>query len=366
MRLTRISVAILVLTFVLSATLALAEEGIGVDERGEIGGAPFRIRIPDDWNRGLVLYAHGYLPRGATWRPLDDSIARAYLGRGYALAESGYARQGWALEEGVHDTEALRKHFVKARGAPERTFVTGHSLGGLITLATIETFPEAYDGALPMCAPLAPALAFFKRPIFDSLVTFEAAFGGALPERLRPLIDAPALPPADVAKALESDPGLADRFARHWDIPRNELVAILTLYHRLYLELCDRAGGRPIDNRNTVYSGFDSVPRLNDLVRRYAADPKALDYLVRHYTPTGEIEDPVLAVHTTCDPGVPPRVPNGYDVTVALKGRGEWFVQKRVDAYGHCNFDPEVTGKAFDELVRWATEGVRPEPGAFR
>jgi pimeloyl-ACP methyl ester carboxylesterase len=293
-------------------------------------------------------------------------LSSVYLERGFAIAESGYSRQGWAVAEGLEQTEALRGHFVEEHGEPDSTFVTGHSMGGLIALATIETYPDSYAGALPICGPLVPALLFFEDPVFDLLVTFESLFGGSLPSEFKPVVEVPAIPKETIKHALESDPGLAARFAHRWDIRPEDLPRILSLYHLLYRELIDRAGGNPIDNRNTVYPEFGSTVALNDVVPRYEANPKALAYLLRHYTPTGEIEDPVLAVHTTYDPGVPPRLPSSYDVTVSLTGNKEWFVQKYVEADGHCKVSPHLTGRAFDQLRRWAATGVRPEPGLLR
>ena len=98
----------------------------------------------------------------------------------------------------------------------------------------------------------------------------------------------------------------------------------------------------------------------------YEADPEAFAYLAAHYTPTGLIEDPVMAIHTTYDPGVPPRWPNTYSMTAALAGNDDRFVQKWVEAEGHCNINPALVAKAFDELQAWVTEGTRPEPGLLR
>lgn len=332
-------------------------------ETGEIDGAPFRIQVPPLWNRGLVVYAHGYLPRGVPWTPLNEIFTTVFLERRFALVESGYSRQGWAVEEGIRETEALRHYFVEKYGDPEVIFITGHSLGGLITLATIETYPDAYDGALPMCGPLVPAALFFRDSVFDMLVTFEALFGEALPQELRPLIEAAGLPEDAIAETLESDPALAETFSVHWGVRRDDLPGILSLYHLLYREVRDRAGGNPIDNRNTVYSGFGDADELNEAVPRYASDAESFAYLRNHYTPTGVLEDPVLAVHTTYDPGVPPHWPNTYHLTVSLTGHEEWFAQKWVEADGHCNIDPDLIARAFDELVEWVTKGTRPQPG---
>lgn len=52
----------------------------------------------------------------------------------------------------------MRRHFVTKHGTPNETYITGHSMGGHITMAIIERYPDAYQGALPMCGPLGPAL----------------------------------------------------------------------------------------------------------------------------------------------------------------------------------------------------------------
>jgi pimeloyl-ACP methyl ester carboxylesterase len=337
-----------------------------VNESGELDGVPYKIRIPEEWNGSLVMYAHGYKPRGAKWNPLHYSLASVFLDRGFALAESAYSRQGWAVEEALAETEDLRAHFTEIHGKPDSTFVVGFSMGGLITLATIETYPDAYDGAVPMCGPLAPSLVFMKENIFDHLVTFEALFGKHLPEGKVPLLEAEALDAAEVEAALASDEELAVKYAGSRGMRRESLASIISMSHMIYAELADRAGGNPIDNRGTIYSDFEPSIDLNEIVPRYAADEEAFEYLKRNYTPTGRLSGPVLALHTTYDAGVPPCLPAVYSSTVGLLDGGEWFVQMRAEADGHCRFSPEQIGKAFDMMREWASAGSRPEPGVVR
>jgi len=354
-------VTVLILLFLMLS--AAAEAGELVDQDGELDGVPYKIRIPEDWNGNLVMFTHGYKPRGGMWRPLHYSLASVFLDRGFAIAESAYSRQGWALEEAVPQTEALRQHFTSLHRTPDSTFVAGFSMGGLITLASIESYPEAYDGALPMCGPLAPSLVFLKDTFFDLLVTFEALFGEHLPDGTVPVIKAASLTRADVEKALEADPELAATYSAERGIRRENLAANISMAHMIYTELVDRAGGNPIDNRNTIYPDLVESIDINPLVPRYAADAAALDYLRRYYTPTGRPGRPVLALHTTYDPGVPPCLPGIYSATVSLIDGGEWFVQMYAEADGHCSFTPEIIGKAFDMLRVWASTGEKPEPG---
>jgi pimeloyl-ACP methyl ester carboxylesterase len=333
---------------------------------GEIAGAPFEIRIPPDWNNCLVMYAHAYLPRGVTWSPLHDALAAVFLDRGFALAESGYTRQGWAVEEGIRDTEALRRHFIDEYDEPDTTFIAGHSLGSIVTIASIEAHPDAYNGALPLCALLAPSLVYFKDRVLDQLVTFEYLFAESIPPEHRPVMEAPDLPIDVVMCALQSDPATAAEFAGHWGMRETDLPRLLAFGHLLYRELTERAGGNPVDNTNTIYTGPGTAGEMNDAVCRCAADPAAVAYIGKYYTPTGALEDPVIAVHTTYDPGVPPYLTSFYATTTALAGNGHWFVQMWVEADGHCNIAPPLMGKAFDHLRQWAATGARPEPGAIR
>jgi pimeloyl-ACP methyl ester carboxylesterase len=358
----RVAVSILVL----AACLTQAASSFAADpvvEMGELDGVPYRIQVPVDWNGGLVMYAHGYRPRGGSWAPLPPVFAAVFLSRGFAVAESGYSRQGWALEEAVAQTEAVRLFFAEKHGAPDSTFVTGHSMGGIIALATIETYPGAYDGAMPLCGPLAPAYLFFEDVAFDMLVTFEALFGDYLPPENRPVIETDGMSAQIVEQALAADSTLAEQFATHWTMRRGDLASTVSFYQLFYRELADRAGGNPVGNRGTIYCGFGDNRDLNRSAPRYDADPAAFEYARRYYTPTGRISDPVLAVHTTYDPGVPPSLPSFYETLTTLEGTGGLFVQLHVEADGHCNIPPALVGKAFDMLRGWAGGGVRPGPG---
>ena len=359
-------------TVVISLAMALAffsVPALGEEPKvqtGDIDGVPYRIQIPPRWNHNLVMYAHGYKPRGGSWTPLPGVFSAVFLGRGFAVAESGYSRQGWAVEEALKETETLRQFFTKKYGEPDSTFIAGHSMGGLITLATIENHPDEYNGALPLCGPLVPALAFFKDRVFDMLVTFESLFGDSLSQEYKPVVEASELPASVVERALASKPAAAAEFAEHWETRPSDLPSTVSYYQLMLREIIDRAGGNPIDNRSTVYAGLEAAPSINESVPRYAAVPEALGYLRRYYTPTGVIKDPVIAVHTTYDAGVPPSFPSSYAVTAALCGNERLFVQKHVCAEGHCKIDPASTGRAFDELRRWAATGVPPEPGLIR
>src|SRR5262249_21013493 len=137
---------------------------------GEIGGAPFEIRVPANWNGTLVLHAHGYRDRADHPGEVDNRSVSAFvnntaeeamLAAGYAIAGSAYSANGWAVREGTHDMKALADYFKRVVGKPSRTLLVGVSMGSVIALDSIEDFPGTYDGAMPACAVAAgTSLAF--------------------------------------------------------------------------------------------------------------------------------------------------------------------------------------------------------------
>src|SRR5207247_625822 len=118
---------------------------------GVHGGDAYKIEVPDDWNRDLVLYAHGCRGTGLELTVSDPRLRRYLVTHGYAWAASSYSTNGYDVRQGVKDTHALGEFFNGLVGNPSRTYITGHSMGGHITGVAIEQYPSAYVGALPMC-----------------------------------------------------------------------------------------------------------------------------------------------------------------------------------------------------------------------
>ncbi|WP_420128004.1 alpha/beta hydrolase [Longimicrobium sp.] len=339
-----------------------------VADTGTIGGAPYRIEIPAGWNGGLVMYAHGYEIAGTPFEPLAPRHAQfreAFTSRGFAFAQSWYRAQGWAVREGIDDTEALRRHFIRRYGRPDSTFVTGHSMGGLIALATIEGRPAEYQGALPLCGVLSPTLEWM-RTMFDLLVSFDYLYPGVLTQSPRGLVDLPAAPAPErdpIAAAVRADPERAEALARRFALHPRSIPGLVWFYAAIFREVEERAGGNPFDNRGTVYRGLGNDTASARGVRRYAARPAAVEYLRSRYTPTGRIADPVLAVHTTYDAAVAPEQMDRYRTIVQLARTENRFAAAYVVGDGHCAFTPAQVGTAFDALRAWAATGRRPAEG---
>lgn len=170
--------------------------------KGSLGNSPYTISMPKKFNGTVLVYSHGYristpipaaiaVPLGFDKDPAYDKISfpafqaslgsdvayigsnraevgpgdaviQNLLGKGYALAGTGYAAQGWATPEGVQANENLLKAIdAGAIKGVKRTYLWGSSLGGLIAAATAEAVPDQVDGLLPMCGVVAgPEQAF--------------------------------------------------------------------------------------------------------------------------------------------------------------------------------------------------------------
>lgn len=332
-------------------------------DAGAINGARFRIDIPARWNKGLVLYTHGYTVAGDAQPDLNSpgmgALRDVFMSRGFAFAASDYSVQGWAVKEAIEDTEALRRYFVAKFGAPSETYITGHSMGGHIAMAILERYPEVYRGGMPMCGPLGAAIDFLNTGLFDMLVTFEALFPGTIGSPYEPSRETAS----KVKAALAADPERGARYAHRYARTVGQIPGALSLFHAVAGELKQRAGGEPFDNRNRIYSGFGDDAALNRTVKRYTANPGAREYVRQYATPTGRISDPMLTIHTTSDALVLGNDVTAYETPAALAGTSDLFVARFVEANGHCNFTPAQTGTAFDALLAWARDGKRPSSG---
>jgi pimeloyl-ACP methyl ester carboxylesterase len=340
----------------------------GTTEVGELGGAPYRIDIPPGWNGGLVVFFHGY--RGGPVRfdaRAPDEMAQTYAPLGYAVAQSGYSAGGYAVREAVGDAAALRAHFTTRFGQPKETWISGHSMGGSITMMLMETQPTTYDGGLSLCAPLGPMIGYTKTLAFDPLVLFEYLFPGHLPS--------PAHVPADfmttlertakLEKALDANAKASAALRRFTNAETNKALAMnLDLFTYILGELARRVGGNAFDNRDTIYTGTGDDGAINAGVKRYRADERARALAISIYTPTGRLVRPLLSVLDVSDPLVGLYPSDRYPEIAQIAGSGELFAQQYVRESGHCAFTPQQVRSAFEELRRWRRTGERPPPGA--
>ncbi|TMD62481.1 MAG: hypothetical protein E6I91_15800 [Chloroflexi bacterium] len=328
-----------------------------------------------------------------------DALTRAaLLQQGYALAGSSYSQNGWALQQAFHDQIALLDFFNTTCGHPTRTIAWGHSLGGIITAGLVQLNPGRFAGALPMCGVLAGGVGTWNQAL-DSAFAFKVLLAGnALPivhianptgafklaegtleaaqqnvqGRARIALSA-AL--ADVPGWFDTgspEPASKDFTAQEqnqflWEDKVDFAFAFLAR-----AELEARAGGNPSWNTGINYrkqlelsadssevvalykqAGLDLNKDLNTLntATRIAADPQAVEYLSRYITFNGDLNIPVLTMHTTGDGLVVNQDEQAYASVVRSEGDANLLRQTFVHRAGHCAFTPAETLAAFQTLI---------------
>lgn len=331
----------------------------------QLDRAKIRIDMPAEWNGGLVIYLHGYMSGPASYdsKPPAEHVVM-FLRRGFAVAQTGYSTGGWAIAEAVQDVERLRAYFVQKVGAAKETYLAGHSLGGFLTLVLLERSPQAYDGALALCAPLAPASWFMARRVFDFRVAFDYYFPNLLPSPADPRAAIDPAAGAAIAAAITASPDRAAALRQVAGLRGvDEIPRLAIFFTQILADLYTRAGGSAFDNRFTRYQGSPDDAALNAGVKRYAGEPRANAYLQAHYTPTGRIARPVLSLTTTYDPLIPSWITNYYPTVVDAAAETPLFVQAYVERSGHCAITPGEADRAFAQLLDWRRTRATPSGG---
>jgi pimeloyl-ACP methyl ester carboxylesterase len=365
-------------------------------------GATFLIEVPANWNGTLFLYSHGYIVPGRPNPALDvgDPITRSFmLSSHFALAGSSFASTGWSIHEALLDQIALLDLFDQLVGHPKRTIAWGHSLGGMVTAGLIQRNPHRFDAALPMCGVLSGGVATWNTGL-DSEFAFKTLLAPGTGLQLVNITDplgnlgiaevvaaeAQATPQGRarlaLSAALADTPGwftptspepAADDFASQemnqflWSslvgLPfvfafRAELEAraqgnVSWNTHVNYRRQLDRSISR--DEVRALYeqAGLDLDADLETLENsaRVSADPDAVNYLERNIIFDGQIDIPVLTLHTKGDGLVVVQNESAYEDVVDEAGNGRLLRRTFVSRAGHCSFTPAETIAAVLKLL---------------
>ncbi|UCH97005.1 MAG: SAM-dependent chlorinase/fluorinase [Candidatus Aminicenantes bacterium] len=125
--------------------------------KGEIKGAKFMIAVPQQWNKRLLIIAHGYRPVSAPLFadfPLEKLAYSRLLANSWMIACTSYRSNGLVYKEGVNDILDLRQYIEKKYGKPNQTFIQGISMGAVIATLIAENHAENFSGILGIAFPL--------------------------------------------------------------------------------------------------------------------------------------------------------------------------------------------------------------------
>ena len=371
--------------------------------QGAIQGANYTIAVPSNWNGTLALYSHGYV---FATQPLikpapdasDPQSGATLLSEGYALAGSSYSQNGWALQQAFHDQIALLNYFDATCGRPTRTVAWGDSLGGIITAGLVQLYPERFTGALPMCGVLAGGVGTWNQAL-DSAFAFNVllansnlsivhitdpngtfkqaeailqATQNSVQGRARIALIAALGDIPGWFDPKSPEPAAQDYITREQNQYAWENQVDFPFAFGARAELEYRAGGNPSWNAGVNYSKQLSLSTSSSEVKalykqaglnlntdlatlakapRIKADPQAKQYLSKYITFNGDLDIPVLTIHTTGDGLVVNQDEQAYKSIVNAHGDTSMLRQTFVHRAGHCAFTPAEKLTAFGTLI---------------
>ncbi len=356
----------------------------GLDANPGAADDGWRIEVPQNWNGGLLLWAHGYRGTGPELT-VDNPALRPFLvAQGWAWAASSYRANGYAVEEGVEDTHELLAIFAEQTGrTPDRVVFHGASMGGHITGAAIERRPDAYDAALPICGVMGDVelYDYFQdvNLVAQELAGVEAAIPPG-PDYLTatvPAVQAALGYPGDLtgpghqfAAAVEQRsggerPGF-DAALDYWSGEQTATAGIPFLFGvyggALSGGQTDPRVNAAVTNQGTVYQ-FDTDPALSPEERDLnvgvtrddpAGGPPPFPVL------TGDLSIPVLSLHDIGDLFVPFSMEQVYAAEAAANGDADLLVTRAIRDVRHCGFAAAELVEGFSDLVAWMEGGPRP------
>ncbi|MEO0576258.1 MAG: alpha/beta hydrolase [Pseudomonadota bacterium] len=383
---------------------------------GVLKSAGYRIEIPANWNGDLVMYTHGF--RGEIPElTVDNPPLRAwFLANGFAWAASSYSKNYYDVRAGVLSTNSLARYFKQRYGIPGRTFITGFSMGGHIAAAAVElgTRPVCnpednanrfakcqralakhiaqairYDGAVPMCGVMGDTALFDYFGDFSYAAEALAGWPSTFPPTATvEEYQATALPFIIGSLFADNGAGFPARLNE-----RGEQLKALTkqisggerpvfdlafpVYQQLLFGFSGSDGtvtgilpGNIYDNITRVYQldGDEALSNeelaLNNAIIRIPADIDANAFRKRRLERVplvrGNIDIPVVSVHTLGDLFVPFSMQQIYARRVAQQGNADLLVSRAVRDVGHCAFSAPELIEAFADMIQWVDTGVKP------
>jgi hypothetical protein len=330
----------------------------------------FVIRIPDDWNGGLVVSgAPGVRGQYAN----DFIISDWVLAKGYAFAstdkgntgasfyDDGSAPGGSIAEWNTRVTQLTlaTKRVVKQvrAAAPARTYLFGISNGGYLTRWQLENRPDLYDGGVDWEGTL-------FRAAGPNLLTY-------LPTALR---NYPAY-------AATGDQRAHDAIIRAGFVPGSEFL--WPFHETVYWDLTQRIYREELDPTfdGALKAGIpfcaSGTPSC-DADYDYASRPQSVKDAVASVQLTGAIGKPMLTVQGTLDTLLPPATDaDVYDRLVDAAGSGALHRYYSVEDGTHTDglyaaFPDRLrpllpcARTAFDDLTAWVERGVQPPADGLR
>ena len=355
--------------------------------------AHYLIVIPSQWNKMLVVHAHGGPTLGAPKASrADEDIERwaITVRAGYAWAGSVFRQGGVAVRSAAEDTERVRRIFVQHVGQPTRTLLHGQSWGANVAAKAAEMYAgpgmrSPYDAVLLTSGVVAGGTRSYDFRL-DLRVIYQHLCNN------HPRSDEPQYPlwmglpadskltPAELSARVEEclatrkpaaqrTPEQARKLKALVDvlkIPESSVAGHLNWATWHFQDIAqNRTQGRnPFRNDQVRYQGSADDTALNAAVLRYQADPAAVARFADDTDLTGRIAVPVLTVHGIHDPTAFVELESAFRQTMESAGNGARLVQVYSDHNTHSYLSDPTYVALFEALLQWVERGEKPTPAS--
>jgi len=382
---------------------------------GELDGRAFSVAIPWRWNKQSTLFANGYrnkgLPTDIPENPLDNDTTGFYripYAQGFATGVAEYDKAGMGVEPGVKRTIAL-KRLLDQLGAT-RSYIMGGSMGGDITVALIDKYPDDFAGAMAVCGAVGGFIAeigwandvramyqYFTKGTPYELPGDKDLTHSAIsdPPTLPAIIALPMFfyhvkslikPVVALFAAAAANPGgpedrIIDNIVATSGTVKDPAAILLpvALMATGMDDMNEVYGGSTIDSTQKVYSSpylsAEENAALNESVQRVKADPVAVANANAWYTPTGHFKAKLMTLYNAIDPLAPSTLHEPILEAAAEQAGNEGnLVQRSVpsqrkplptsemEGYVHCGFTPDQVESAWNDLRAWVEHDRKPSP----
>ncbi|MFP4452342.1 MAG: carboxylesterase family protein [Desulfobacterales bacterium] len=382
--------------------------GYDVDQWSGYQVAGYRLEIPEGWDPGtdgLVLYCHGYRGDNPQLSISNAQPLRQYLlNTDYAWAASSYGENGYNLATGVIGTRVLLDLIEAEFGEqPDPVYIIGHSMGGHITARSVTEYPDAYDGAMPMCGVVGGAIEQFSSSLdwtllanYFSGLNSELAFteeeagifhGTVFGEQGDGNGDFGYIPTYEEIQDYDGEQAELNSTGETFrDATMYRTGGQRPMYEEAFSQMAyfqtgqqglsfamdpTRGGDRGIavDNQERTYqldgdSGLTQEEEdLNDGIQRISPDEDEVDFDFEDvmFPVHGDITIPVLSMHDIGDYFVPFEHERIYAENVEKAGNSDLLRTRIYRSIDHCGFTPQETIQAFVDLAAWVEAGIVPE-----